>query len=130
MLLKRMTLWMAHAATYLQRCHHVMQQESASTAYMEGLGAELALDNIAQARQALQVLLNVSSAFKHAQSISVNLLQHIHLLHVNGPNRGSDSQCQTHWQSCCINALQQSKLSCTKLNMQTFVYDTEQTSVA
>ena len=56
MLLKRMTLWMAHAAAYLQRCHHAAQQESANTAYMEGLGAGQALDNIAQARQAVRCL--------------------------------------------------------------------------
>ena len=55
MLLKRMALWMANAAAYLQRCHQVMQQHSAGVAHMEGLDAGQELNSIAQARQALQV---------------------------------------------------------------------------
>ena len=51
-----MASWMATAATYLQRCYQVTQQDaSASSAYMEGLDPGQRLSSIALARQALQV---------------------------------------------------------------------------
>lgn len=48
---------MAEAAVYLQRCHMAKQQgHDASAACLEGLDVRQDLGSIAQARQALQVM--------------------------------------------------------------------------